>query len=191
MSRHKGPQYKIVDGKARADFGRKQPGAKNSYKDSRPWSKLQRDMYKLLDPKLDLQIQCRVTKTGMSNHDGKVAWDISYWVTLGKGEDQEVLFDSGESAKRDEHVKYLYQKFERIQNLSQVIRDYIETPRDEFITKKFDGDKWGFVNILRCADRRIGKRSKDGLLALILTDSIHPDLKDACIKILERRFSSI
>ena len=174
----------------RPNKNKKQPGAKNSYNDSKPWSKLQRDIYKLLDPSLGLQIQCRVTKTGMSNHDGLVDYDVNHWVTLGKGENQEILFHTQRCVEKDADIKHLYQKKKEVESLSQVIREYIETPREELFTKNFEGDKYGFINILRCADRRVGKRGKDKLLALILTDNISSQIKKSCEKILEMRFKT-
>ena len=50
------------------------------------WSKLQKEIYKLLDPALGLQIQCRVTRQ-------PTQWTVNtlphYWITLEK----EVIFD--------------------------------------------------------------------------------------------------
>ncbi|GHT95409.1 hypothetical protein FACS1894116_10880 [Betaproteobacteria bacterium] len=33
-----------------------------------------------------------------------------------------------------------------------------DTPKDELLDKHFENDKWGLVNILKSADRRIGRR---------------------------------
>ena len=45
-----------------------------------------------------------------------------------------------------------------ISDISQIIREYIDTPKDEILSKTFENDHWGLVNILRSADRRIGAR---------------------------------
>lgn len=172
----------------RPNADKKQPGAKNSYNDNKPFSKLQRDIYKLLDENLDLQIQCRVTQTGLSNHDGLVNYDVNYWVTLGRGDDQKELFHT----KNLPDLVYAYASYDKkrvIEKISQNIREYILTPKEELLTKTFEDDECGFVYILRCSDRRVGRRSKDNLLALILTSNSHSDIKDACTLILNQRFS--
>jgi len=44
-----------------------------------------------------------------------------------------------------------------------LIREYIDTPKDEILSKVFENDYWGLINILRAADRRIGGRRLDWL----------------------------
>ncbi|MCV5696772.1 hypothetical protein OFN29_31400, partial [Escherichia coli] len=48
-------------------------------------------------------------------------------------------------------------------SISDLLREYIDTPKAELLTKQFTSDKWGLVNILRAADRRIGMRRLDQL----------------------------
>lgn len=43
-------------------------------------------------------------------------------------------------------------------DISNIIREYIDTPKDDIYSKYFELDKWGLTNILKSADRRIGKR---------------------------------
>ena len=38
------------------------------------------------------------------------------------------------------------------------IGEYIDTPKEELFAKHFDADEWGLANILKAADKRIGKR---------------------------------
>jgi hypothetical protein len=42
--------------------------------------------------------------------------------------------------------------------VSDVMHEYIDTPKEELLTKSFENDKWRLTDILRAADRRIGKR---------------------------------
>lgn len=43
-----------------------------------------------------------------------------------------------------------------ISDISNLIREYINTPNLELATKKFENDKWGLTDIFKAADRRIG-----------------------------------
>jgi len=45
-----------------------------------------------------------------------------------------------------------------ISAISALIRAYIDTPKAEVYSKYFESDKWGLINILKSADRRIRKR---------------------------------
>ena len=45
-----------------------------------------------------------------------------------------------------------------ISDIGELIREYIDTPKEELFAKHFDADDWGFANILKAADKRIGKR---------------------------------
>ncbi|MDE6690614.1 MAG: hypothetical protein K2K04_01465 [Clostridia bacterium] len=48
-------------------------------------------------------------------------------------------------------------------DISDLIREYIDTPTDELFDKKFGTDKWKLTEILKAADKRIGKRRLDEL----------------------------
>ena len=45
-----------------------------------------------------------------------------------------------------------------ISGIGELIREHIDTPKDELFKKHFDADEWGLANILKAADKRIGKR---------------------------------
>ena len=45
-----------------------------------------------------------------------------------------------------------------ISDIGELIREYIDTPKEELFKKHFDADEWGLANILKAADKRIGKR---------------------------------
>ncbi len=122
---------------------------------SKPWSKLQRDIYKLIDDRINLQIQCRAYRMPESISTNPQI--PRYWVTLGK----EIIFDvpkNAETGGYDPNQLYIF-----IPLISQLIRDYINSPLDGLVEKKFDEDTFGFTDILKAADRRIGKRQWDKL----------------------------
>jgi len=121
------------------------------------WSKLQREIYKIIDEKINFQIHC--TRYPMDSESGST--DLPrYWITLGK----EIIFDypkqfavcGGTVNYTGFHVGYPYNT--DISDISILIREYIDTPKEELLTKIFDNDHWGLINILRAADRRIGQR---------------------------------
>lgn len=66
-----------------------------------------------------------------------------------------------------------------IPDISALIREYIDTPKDEVFSKHFDNDYWGLINILKAADRRFGRTRLDRLQKRL-------DNK-AALKVLERR----
>ena len=140
----------------------------------RLWSKLQKEIYDLTDEKINFQIHCvahRMTWTSSTT-------PTRYWITL----DKEILWDypkdfvekytrevkykadvethvCNEFRLRDvngkEHYGYPYGC--EISEISDTIREYIDTPKDELFEKVFESDDWGITDILKAADRRIGK----------------------------------
>ena len=87
-----------------------------------------------------------------------------YFITLAG----EIIFDYPKDfALKDGRIKSLAQggtlaKFypydSGISGIGEFIREYIDTPKDELFKKHFDADEWGLANILKAADKRIGKR---------------------------------
>lgn len=125
------------------------------------WSSLQRELYKIIDEKIDFQIH--LSKYRMNSRYGST--DLPrYWITL----DKEIIFDypeqfvdnnnSGNTIKnlKGKIAYYPYQT--DIPDISNLIREYIDTPKEEVFTKHFENDYWGLINILKSADKRIGKR---------------------------------
>lgn len=89
-----------------------------------------------------------------------------YWITLGK----EIIFDYPKQfVTQDGMVRnfkpkdypYNYPYKNDVSDISDLIREYIDTPVSEIMTKHFENDYWGLANILRAADRRIGQRRLD------------------------------
>ncbi len=68
-----------------------------------------------------------------------------------------------------------------MEDISKLIREYIDTPKGELFTKEF-ADKFNLIPILLACDRRIGKRR----LKLLLAKSVNP----AIHKIIELRVGS-
>jgi len=45
--------------------------------------------------------------------------------------------------------------------ITALLRDYLETSRDNLLAQSFARDRWGLMPILKVADRRVGKRVLD------------------------------
>ena len=139
----------------------------------KPWSKLQKQLYLLIDPSIDFQIHCNAYR--MKSQCGTTSLP-RYWIVLNK----EIIFDypkdflsnlipregsrelrtTGTSTwllNSDLTVKDLYPYYTEVQNISCVIREYIDTPVNELFDKIFENDKWGLTDILKAADKRLGK----------------------------------
>ncbi|HBI85649.1 MAG TPA: hypothetical protein DDX71_05105 [Ruminococcus sp.] len=125
------------------------------------WSALQREIYKLIDENLNLQIH--LSKYRMDTRYGTT--DLPrYWITL----DGEIIFDypaqfvvknaegNGVRNLRGEVLQYPYET--DISDISALIREYIDTPKNAVFAKHFENDHWGLINILKAADRRFGTR---------------------------------
>ncbi|GMO41193.1 MAG: hypothetical protein Pg6C_01960 [Treponemataceae bacterium] len=124
----------------------------------KPWSKLQRDLYKIIDEKIKFQIHCVAYR--MDSQRGSTNLP-RYWVTLGK----ETVWDYPKDFVKEDGTKnYLDKKVDSypygsdVPDISDLLREYIETPREIIYEKHFKNDKWGLINILKSADKRIGKR---------------------------------
>lgn len=130
------------------------------------WSKLQKELYLIIDPRINFQLHCSVYR--MQSQWGST--DLPrYWITLGK----EIIFDypkqfvNGDGlidnlSAQGKDMVYPY-NCKDICSISNLIRAYIDTPVDEIMTKHYDQDFWGLANILRAADRRIGLRRLETL----------------------------
>jgi hypothetical protein len=122
---------------------------------SKPWSKLQKELYLLRARGLDFQLQCRVYR--MNSQMGSTNCP-RYWIILGK----EIIWDYPKDFISKTHPNRArprwYPYGTDIPDISNLIREYIDTPKNELISKKFEKDFWGLINILRAVDKRIGAR---------------------------------
>ncbi len=121
---------------------------------SKPWSKLQKQIYNLISSEINFQLHCSAYPMHSMWHGST---DLPrYWITLEK----EILWDypkdfmvQGGSTVQNEGYPY----FNCASEISELLREYIDTPKNELFSKTYSNDKWGLVDILRAADRRIGK----------------------------------
>ncbi|VAW75285.1 FIG00638737: hypothetical protein [hydrothermal vent metagenome] len=120
---------------------------------SKLWSKLQKELYLLRAKDLKLQVHCR--RYRMKSQYGSTDFP-RYWITLGK----EVIWDYPKDfqGKRNPNWADSYPYNTDISNISELIREYIDTPKTELMKTIFASDHWGLINILRAADKRIGQR---------------------------------
>ena len=124
------------------------------------WSKLQKRFYELVDESIDFQIHCAVYR--MQSRRGGT--DLPrYFITLAG----EIIFDypkdfvqksGGIKSLAEGALTKIYPYGNDISDIGELIREYIDTPKDELFKKHFDADEWGLANILKAADKRIGKR---------------------------------
>lgn len=122
------------------------------------WSKLQRELYKLLDDTINFQIHC--VAYPMRSQYGSTNLP-RYFITL----DKEIIWDYPKDfvLKNGTVGNYSgdsngYPYSTDVSYISDLIREYIDTPKEEIYSKHFENDKWGLINIIKSADRRIGKR---------------------------------
>ena len=135
----------------------------------RSWSKLGRDIRALFAPNLPLRIHCVAYALNSKEACGSTRFP-RYWITLGK----ETIFDypkhfmecvvhSPSDCEKNRYgeeagmLKHNYPYENGVSDISRLIRDYINRPK-ETLLEPFENDLWGLIEILRAADRRIGKR---------------------------------
>jgi hypothetical protein len=115
------------------------------------WSKLQKELYLIIDPKINFQIHCAAYPIG--SHNDTIP---RYWITL----DKEIIFDYPKQFAEywETNWEMVYPLEYVVRNISDLIREYIDTPVSEILTKHFEHDRWELTDIFRAADRRIGQR---------------------------------
>lgn len=116
------------------------------------WSKLRVLVKDLFCPNLELDILCTA-------HRGENGLKIGrYWFKLDGEEIWSVpknVSNLIKSGQPDNVASYI----------TPIIRRYIETPKEEIFDLLISEDTWGVVDMLRAADRRIGKRRLEELLS--------------------------
>ena len=112
------------------------------------WSKLQKAVEALFitDPKI--RIQCRSYRMGSQRGSTNLP---RYWVTL----DKETIWDYPKDFKAAVESSYPYRT--DISTFSDLIRQYIDTQLDQLLINQLEQDTWGLTDILRAADRRLGR----------------------------------
>jgi len=116
------------------------------------WSKLQSRLYEFVDEKIKFQIHC--VAYPMRSQRGNT--DIPrYWITLNK----EIIWDYPKDFLNNQELLNPYFPYGTyISEISALIREYTDTPKEEIFEKQFKNDKWNLTDILQSVDRRIGKR---------------------------------
>ena len=143
----------------------------------RKWSKLQKALYNIVAPDIKFQIHCSVFKThSLRCGSGKSKMrEMSprYWITI----DKNIVWDFPEqfleceaiaktdiimkgSGRKPFSIKDTYFWSENYTWVAETIRAYIDTPKNQLLTAEFEKDKYGFVDVLRAVDRRIGNEKR-------------------------------
>lgn len=133
---------------------------------SKRWSKIQSRIYSLFEPKLKLQIHCAAFREGC---DYGQLYAGRYWVTLDKQNiwDFPKQFINPTTSWYEENLSTTHLieidgvmkgNIYIVSDISALMREYIDTPLENLLKKQFENDKFGFTEILKAADRRIGKK---------------------------------
>lgn len=136
------------------------------------WSKLQKDLYNIIDPNINFAIHCSVYKT-------KSAWDAGqksgiskkkesiprFWITVNKEIiwDYPNMFINDDSQNDGFTIKDTYFFYNNYTWVSDVIRNYINTSREHLLEYSDERDKYELINTLRKYDRRISKNIRSNL----------------------------
>lgn len=149
------------------------------------WSKLQKQLYNLMDMSTGFQIHCSVYKTksawtaGYNKHGQSKTREMipHYWITIGKGKDKKVIWDFPNDYLEKESLVDI-KSFQINDNntikdrmfwpenytwVSDVIREYINTPKEKLLTLNIAQDKYNLVKTLRKFDRRLAKTKREKL----------------------------
>ncbi|MCH5234598.1 MAG: hypothetical protein J1E16_04835 [Muribaculaceae bacterium] len=113
------------------------------------WSKLKRDVECLMAPKLDFKIYANAYNIEESIPVPR------FWITVGG----KIIWDWPKDYIEQEGW-YFYDSTIKI---SQLLRDYLNTPESELLSKQFE-DPFRLVPILRVCDKRIGEKQLENLL---------------------------
>jgi len=135
----------------------------------RKWSKLQKALYNIVDSDMNFQIQCSVFKTNTSWYGKGRAYVPRFWITIDKNIvwDFPNMFLNSESLREKQSVsngffaiREVYGASDNYTWVSDVIRKYINTPKERLLAIEFENDKYGLANILKAVDRRIGMEKR-------------------------------
>ena len=120
---------------------------------ARRWSKLQKQLYNLIDEKVQMQIHCIDMEPALDC--GSLRSLGLYKVRVGK----EIIWDF---PKDFVTYNFTYPNGENCFSYSAtdiniLVREYIDTPKDELLDKHFDNDWFNLTDILKAIDRRFGR----------------------------------
>jgi len=124
---------------------------------ARRWSKLKSKVESLVVDKLLLRIYCSEIRMTRAN-DGSLPEALGTFTVRLNGDviwDFPKQFVTYYTEYPDGGNHYSYS----VSNINNLLREYIDTPKDILLSKEFGSDHFGIVNVLKCADRRIGTKS--------------------------------
>jgi hypothetical protein len=125
----------------------------------RAWSKLKKRVESLWLPALKLAIHCTVYVETTSHG---VYESPRHWIAFNK----EIIWDFPSMFLKWKHpnvqkpLEYLdetYHGWYRASDVSVLLHEYVDVPRDGLLQYSFTDDYWGLTDILRAADRRLGR----------------------------------
>ena len=119
----------------------------------RRWSRLQKRIYDLMDPKAGLHIHMALYE--MKSNDGWHGDKLPrFFISVGK----EIVLDYPKDFDTGvEGYSTTYPWLTDISDISDLLDEYTRTPKER-ILEPFESDSWGLTRLLSAADRRIGKR---------------------------------
>ncbi len=109
------------------------------------WSSLKKLLQDLLDPALDIEIHCTAYRGEDGNNIGR------YWINL----DGDMVWEVPKQISKQLRAGTGNTVASKI---TQILRDYLDTPKDQILIREFPSDIWGITDILKASDRRVGKR---------------------------------
>ena len=132
------------------------------------WSKLQKKVHNLVDSKLDFNFRCSVYKFKTKHSNYHVP---RFFILLNK----EIIWETP--------CGYSCEWWYVVPEISNIIAEYVNTPKTKLLDKTFKKDDLKITDILKSADRRLGKKSLLKLREKIKTPG--------AIKIIEARLNSL
>lgn len=145
---------------------------------ARRWSKLQKAIYNLIPE--DLPLQVHVTEMPEALETGSLNLLGMFWVTLEK----DVIwhfpkdFVTHWTEWPDGSNQYSYS----VADINRVVREYIDTPLAELLTKQFSRDYCRISDVLKASDRRFAPHR--------LVQHFKNTKSEAVRKVLDHRLSS-
>ena len=148
---------------------------------SRPFSKLKKEIEKLFVPEINMQINC--LSYPIRTQYGSTS-TVRFYIKLG----DEIIWDFPKNFPLN---NIHYHEWAPNIRISELIREYIDTPVNEILSKEFENDKivtfskgiidLNFTDLLRCADKRLGKNK----LSVIASEN------PVAMKVFEKRYSDV
>lgn len=107
------------------------------------WSKLKSEIERLFDPSLNLKIYCTVQR-GERDSIGRI------WFTFNG-------LSVWDEPKRVSRMLEASESNREVSTMTELLKSYLNAPPEQLIELNVEGDRWGLFQILKAADRRVGK----------------------------------